>query len=155
VTGQLVTTFENTPQQPFNRFTLKFPSSSNAALVTPPVCGTYTTRGALTPWSAEPGQAPLQVSWPLQLTQGVNGGPCPSSLPPFAPRVVVGTQNNAGGSYSPLYLRIDREDGEQELVKFSTIMPPGLSGNLSGVPLCSDTDIEAAKSVTGAQEEAQ
>jgi hypothetical protein len=156
VTGQLVSTFENTPQQPFSKFTLKFRPGATAPLVSPPACGEYNTQAALTPWSATEREAPRTLTYPFQITQGVHGGPCPSGgVPPFAPQIVAGTQNAAGGSYSPFYLRLTREDGEQELVRFSTTLPPGLSGNLSGIPLCPDADIEAAKNVTGAQEEAQ
>ena len=50
---------------------------------------------------------------------------------------------------SPFYLRIVREDGEQEITKFSTTMPPGLTGNLTGIPFCPDSAIEAARSATG------
>jgi hypothetical protein len=160
VTGQLVTTFENTPQQPFSKFTLKFRPGATAPLVSPPECGTYTTQGSLTPWSGEEHgeliSPPRLVSYPFQITQGVHEGACPSGgVPPFKPTVVSGTENNAGGSYSPFYLRLTREDGEQELVKFSTTLPPGLTGNLTGIPFCPNTDIEAAKQVTGAQEETE
>ena len=67
---------------------------------------------------------------------------------------MAGTQNDAAGSYSPFYLRLTREDGEQELTRFSTTMPPGLSGNLTGIPFCPDAAIAAAKQPTrtGAQE---
>jgi hypothetical protein len=75
-------------------------------------------------------------------------------VPPFGPEVISGTQNNAGGSYSAFYLRILRKDGEQELVKFSTVLPPGLTGNLTGVAKCPDSAIEAARSKTGAEEQA-
>ena len=115
VTGQLTTTFENTPQQPFSRFTLKFRPGATAPLVSPPECGTYTTQAALTPWSAAEGEQPRLVSYPFQITQGVREGACPSGgVLPFKPQVVSGTQNNDGGSYSPFYLRLTREDGEQE-----------------------------------------
>jgi len=73
-------------------------------------------------------------------------------VPPLKPQVVSGTQNNAAGSYSPFYLRIVREDGEQEITKFSTVFPRGLSGNLTGVPFCPDSAIEAARQATGQQE---
>ena len=56
-------------------------------------------------------------------------------MPPFKPQVISGTQNNAAGSYSPFYLRILREDGEQEITRFSTTLPPGLTGNLIGDPV--------------------
>ena len=155
VTGQLVTTFDDNPQQPFNKFTLKFRPGATAPLISPPACGSYGVQGALTPWSA-PEEPRFISSQPFQITQGVHEGPCPSGgIPPFHPQVISGTQNNAGGSYSPFYLRILREDGEQELTRFSTTLPPGLTGNLSGIPFCPDASIEAAKGKTGAQEEAE
>ena len=145
VTGRLVTTFNEAPQQPFTRFILKFRPGATAPLVSPPVCGSYALQGELTPWSA-----PLDVrtisSDPFQITEGVHGGPCPSGgTPPFAPHAVAGTENNAAGSSSPFYLRLERQDGEQELTGFSTIMPPGLTGDLTGIPFCPDAAIEAAR----------
>jgi hypothetical protein len=154
VTGQLVTTFLNNPQQPFSRFTLKFRPGATAPLVSPPTCGTHTTQAELTPWSAP--TEPRLVSSSFETTQGVHEGPCPASgVPPFHPQVISGTNNNAGGTYSPFYLRIVREDGEQELTRFSTTLPPGLTGNLSGIPFCSEADIQLAKEKTGAQEETE
>jgi hypothetical protein len=156
VTGRLTTTFENTPQQPFSKFTLKFRPGATAPLVSPPACGAYAAQGALTPWSSELGEPVLVSSIPFEVTQGVREGACPSGgVPAFNPQVISGTNNNAGGSYSPFYLRIIRQDGEQEMTRFSTTLPPGLTGNLSGIPFCPDASIEAAKSVTGAQEEAE
>jgi hypothetical protein len=154
VTGQLVTTFDDNPQQPFSKFTLKFRPGATAPLVSPPVCGTNTTQAELTPWSA-PDEA-LLVASSFETTSGVHEGPCPNGgLPPFKPQVVSGTENNDGGGYSPFYLRILREDGEQEITKFSTTLPPGLTGNLTGIPFCSDAAIQAAREVSGAQEEAE
>jgi hypothetical protein len=151
VTGQLVTTFDNNPQQPFSRFTLKFHPGATAPLVSPPTCGIYTTQAELTPWSA-PLEPQLVVS-SFETTSGVREGPCPSGgVPPFKPQVISGTENNDAGSYSPFYLRILREDGEQEITRFTTVLPPGLSGNLSGIPFCPEADIEAARSATGQQE---
>jgi hypothetical protein len=151
VSGQIVATFDENPQQPFSRFTLKFRPGATAPLVSPQTCGTYTTQAELTPWSA-PGE-PQPVGSSFEITKGVHEGACPSGgVPPFKPQVISGTQNNAAGSYSSFYLRIIREDGEQELTHFSTTLPPGLSGNLSGIPFCSEADIEAARSTTGTQE---
>jgi hypothetical protein len=151
VTGQLVTTFDNDPQQPFERFTLKFRPGATAPLASPAVCGTYTTQADLAPWSAP--LEPRLVSSSFEITSGVHEGACPSgNIPPFHPYVISGTENNDGGSYSPFYLRIVREDGEQEITRFSTVLPPGLSGNLSGIPFCPDADIEAARHLSGQQE---
>ncbi len=152
VTGQLVTTFQDAPQQPFSKFTLRFRPGATAPLVSPPACGSYAAQGALTPWS-EPGEPQLVGSTPFEVTQGVREGPCPTGgVPPFHPQIISGTQNNDAGSYSPFYLRILREDGEQEITRFTTVLPPGLSGNLSGIPFCSEADVEAARRATGQQE---
>jgi hypothetical protein len=154
VTGRLTTTFLNTPQQPFSRFTLKFRPGATAPLASPPTCGIHTTQAALTPWSAP--LEPRLLSSSFEVTQGVHEGPCPSGgIPPFHPQVISGTQNNAGGSYSPFYLRILRDDGEQELTRFSTTLPPGLTGNLTGIPFCPEAAIQLSKEKTGAQEEAE
>jgi hypothetical protein len=160
-TGRLVTTFNDTPQQPFSRFTLEFSPRQAAPLITPPSCGSYNVQAELTPWSSVemPGETPIGPSaiqsQPFQITHGAHEGPCPTGgVPPFKPQVISGTENNAGGSYSRFYLRILREDGEQELIKFSTILPPGLTGNLTGIPFCPDSAVEAAKRRAGAAEEA-
>jgi uncharacterized repeat protein (TIGR01451 family) len=152
VTGQLVTTFENTPQLPFNRFTLSFRPGEAAPLVSPPVCGAFSGLAQFASWS-EPDEVLSDASPVFSLDHGVGGGACPSGgVPPFNPTIVSGTVSNAAGTYSPFYLRIIREDGEQEITRFTTVLPPGLSGNLSGIPFCSEEDIEAAKHVTGQQE---
>ncbi|MFZ1925099.1 MAG: hypothetical protein WAU42_03045, partial [Solirubrobacteraceae bacterium] len=165
-TGRLVTTFEKQPavdgapvqeglpQQPFSKFTLRFSGTGTAPLITPPTCGNYNVAGLLTPWSAP--LSPVSIaSQPFEISEGVAGRACPTGgVPPFKPQVISGTNNNAGSSNSPFYLRLLREDGEQELVRFSTTLPPGLTGNLSGVAKCSDSAIEAARGKMGAAEQA-
>jgi hypothetical protein len=155
LTGQLVTTFDDLPPLPFSLSTFRFNQGATAPLVTPPACGSYAAQASLTPW-ANPSQvlSPLIPAFPI--SSAFDGGPCPSGgAPPFNPRVITGTQDNSAGSYSPFYLRLVREDGEQEITRFSTIMPPGLTGNLSGIPFCPEAAIEAARARTGAQEEAE
>jgi hypothetical protein len=151
VTGQLTSTFANLPQQPFSVVTFKLKQGTTSPLVSPPACGEYGAQAVLTPSSA-PGE-PRTVTNSLQIEDGIGGGPCPAGgVPPFHPVVLTGTQSNAAGSYSPFYLRINRNDGEQELTRFSTVMPPGLTGNLTGIPFCPDAAIEAARARTGRQE---
>jgi hypothetical protein len=150
-TGQVVTTFDNNPQQPFSRFTLKFRPGATAPLVSPPSCGRYTSNASLTPWSVP--ASPRLLSSSFEVTRGVHEGPCPSGgVPPFAPHVLSGVESNDAGSYSPFYLRLIREDGEQEITKFTTVLPPGLTGNLSGIPFCPEAAIEAARIASGRQE---
>ena len=51
-TGQLITTFDETPALPFTTFKLTFCGGAQAALVTPTQCGTYSTFSDFTPWSS-------------------------------------------------------------------------------------------------------
>jgi hypothetical protein len=151
VTGQLVTTFEDVPQQPFSRFDFHFREGARAPLVTPPSCGTYEAKAEFTPW-ANPDQV-LTTTSSFKVTSGIGGGPCPpGGIPPFDPDYQAGSINNNAKSYSPFYMRLIRKDGDQDMTKFSSVLPPGVLGKLAGVSKCPDAAIEAAKSKTGRQE---
>ena len=152
VTGQLVTSFENTPQLPFNHFNFHFREGSQAPLISPPTCGLYTTTAQLTPWS-EP-LAPVNVSSSFDVTAGVGGGPCPAGAPPFNPGISSGTVNNNAGGFSAFDLRLTRGDGDQEISSFSTSLPNGLAAILTGIPYCPEPDIALARTMTGRAEEA-
>jgi hypothetical protein len=154
VTGQITTTFSNTPQIPFEDLTLKFRSGARAPLVNPAFCGAQTITGHMASW-AQP-NSPAPISSTYQITEGANGAPCPAGgALAFAPGLIAGTNDNVAGSYSPLYLRIIRNDGEQEITGFDSTLAPGVTANLTGVPFCPESAITAAKTKTGAQEEAE
>jgi hypothetical protein len=153
VTGQLVSVFDDLPQLPFSHFHLSFRQGQRSPLVTPQACGTYTTHAELTPWA---GGVAVDTTSSFQVTSGIAGGPCPpAGAPPFAPGVIAGTLNNSAGAFSPLDVRITRNDNEQEITGFSTKLPPGVSASLTGVPFCPETAIALAKTKTGAQEETE
>jgi hypothetical protein len=164
-TGQLVTIFERQPALgslpglgglppvPFSSFTFKFNQGQTSPLVTPPVCGSYSVLAALSPWS-EPQSVLMSLAPPFSITHGFDGGDCPwDGVSPFTPQVVAGTLNNEAAAYTPMYVRVTRSDGQQEITRFSSQLPPGLTANLSGVPFCSDSDIQAAGTRSGVQEE--
>jgi hypothetical protein len=153
VTGRLTTVFENNPQLPYGHFNFHFREGQQAPLITPPTCGSYPINALLTPWS-EPSSTLTDTSI-FQITSGVGGGACPSGgAPPFNPQIVAGTLNDNAGAFSPFYLRLSRGDADQEISGFSTNLPPGLTGDLTGIPFCPEADIEAARKKTGAEEEA-
>lgn len=157
LTGQLTTTFDENPQVPFSVFRLNFRQGATSPLVSPPTCGTYTAEADLTPWSTPLEPSHLTAGFPVET--GVNGGPCPSGgTPPFHPGLLAGSTNNAAGQYTPFYIRLARQDGEQEITHFSIKLPPGVIGKLAGIPLCSDAAIAQALSREheqgGAEEEA-
>jgi hypothetical protein len=153
VSGQIKTTFADTPQLPFEDLTLKFRSGSRAPLVNPAFCGTQSIAAHMSSW-AQP-NSPVDLSSTYKVTEGANGAPCPvgGSLA-FNPGLVAGTLDNVAGSYSPLGVRLTRNDGEQEITGFAATLPAGVTASLTGVPFCPDSAIAVAKSKTGAQEEA-
>ncbi len=149
-TGQLVMTIEEVPQFPVAHFNAHLREGQRAALVTPPACGTYTTEGRFYPWS-DP-DTPRTVFANFEITEG-RDGPCPpAGVPPFHPAFQAGSIDNNAGSFSPFDMRLTREDGEQDMTKFSAILPPGELGSLAGVSKCPDAAIAAAKAKTGKQE---
>jgi hypothetical protein len=153
-TGQLTTTFDDLPQVPFSSFELTFFGGGRAPLVTPPKCDDYDIVARFTPWHASDPDKPLASEIVTRTTsfsvnRGPNGKPCPSGTPPFKPSFTAGTLNNAAGSYSPLFARLTREDGEGEFSRFSMKLPKGVVGSLAGIPFCPELSIVAAWARTG------
>jgi hypothetical protein len=139
-TGQISATFKNTPQLAFEDAELHFFGGDRAPLATPAHCGTYTTNATFTPWS---GTQPVTSQSSFQITTGPNGTACPGTALPFSPSLTAGTVNNQAGSFSPLTVTMSREDGQQNLKSVQLHMPAGLSGVLTGVPLCGEAQADA------------
>jgi hypothetical protein len=138
-TGQVTTTFANSPQAPLEEATFSFFGGARAPLSTPSRCGAYVTRARFTPWSETP---PVSASSTFNVTSGPNGGPCPNPLP-FAPTLEAGMKNVQAGAFSALTTTISREDGNQDIQTVQLRMPPGLSGVLAGIPLCPEAQANA------------
>jgi len=131
--GQIVSTFENNPQLPFEDAELHFFGGERAPLASPSRCGAYTTQASYTPWS---GNGVVDASSTFDVTSGPHGGPCPGASLPFSPSLTGGTTSIQAGGFSPFTMTISREDGEQTLQAISLHMPSGVSGLLAGVELC-------------------
>jgi hypothetical protein len=155
VTGQLTTTFNETPQAPFEDFKVDLFGGSRGVLRTAPTCGTYESKSVLTPWSAPESGPPATWSDPFQITSAPGGGACPANAAgePNSPSFSAGTETPTAGSYSPFVLRLHREDDSQELKGINTVLPPGLTAKLAGVAECPDSAIEAAQHKTGRGEQ--
>jgi hypothetical protein len=157
LTGQITTTFglpgNELPQFPLSHVNVHLREGARSPLVTPGTCGPYTTVAEFTPW-ADP-DSPETVSAPFQITEGVDGAPCPSGgARPFEPGFSAGTLNNRAGSFSPFNMRLTRRDGDQDMTRFSATLPPGMVAKLAGTSFCPEASIEAAKSKTGKAEQA-
>jgi hypothetical protein len=135
-TGQLVSTFDNTPQLPFENLRLHFFGGSRAPLGTPSLCGSYTTTASIVPWSGNP---PVSSSSEFQITSGPNHTPCSDPLP-FDPELTTGSLNIQAGAFTPFTMTMSREDGNQNLDAIQLKMPPGLLGELSKTKLCGEAE---------------
>ncbi len=145
-TGQLTTVFEENPQLPLEDIRLHLFRGARGALITPPACGTHTTTTDLVPWSA-PETADAHPADSFQTTATPAPGACPPSAEgaPNAPAFTAGTLSPAAGAYTPFVLKLSREDGSQRLSGFDTVLAPGLSGKLAGIPFCSEPQIAQAQ----------
>ncbi|HEY1687304.1 MAG TPA: hypothetical protein VGF95_00400, partial [Solirubrobacteraceae bacterium] len=137
--GQITSTFENTPELPFEDFELNFFGGARAPLATPAACGSYTTTASMTPWSQTP---PVSTSSTFLIASGPNGSSCASQLG-FAPSLAAGTVNIQAGEFSPLTTTMSRNDGEQPIKSVKLELPKGLMGTLTGVELCNEANADA------------
>ena len=139
-TGQITATFLDNPQDPLEDAELHFFGGERAPLATPAHCGTYTTNATFTPWSGNPATT-SQSSFDIKT--GPNSSPCPGASLPFSPSLAAGMTNVQAGAFSPFTMTMSREDGQQNLKSIELHMPPGLSGVLTGVPLCGEAQADA------------
>ncbi len=134
-TGQLTTTFVDSPQTPFTRFALRFADGDRAALASPATCGTDTTVATLTPWSGT-------TDLVRNVATTFGGGACGPR--PFGPVLNAGVADPTAGASSPFTLRVDRADRTQEVASISAVsLPKGLVANIGSVPLCPEANAAA------------
>jgi uncharacterized repeat protein (TIGR01451 family) len=139
VTGQITTRFKNSPQAPLEEAEFHFFGGDRAPLATPAKCGAYTTDASFSPWS---GTEAVTSESTFEVTSGPHGGPCLTTLP-FAPALNAGTSDIQAGAFTPLTTNISREDGNQDIQTVQLHFPPGVSGILTGVPLCPESQANA------------
>jgi hypothetical protein len=131
-TGQIVSTFKNTPQVPFEDFKLAFFDGPRASVSSPALCGSYATAASFAPWSRT---ADVPSSSSFSISSAPGGGACPSSQP-FAPGFVAQSTNLQAGAFTPFTVDISRPDGDQAVQGVTMKLPPGLAAMLSKVTLC-------------------
>jgi hypothetical protein len=144
VTGQLTSVFDGLPPVPYSSFEVRLREGPRAPLITPQLCGTYTTQVKLYPFSA-PG-SPLVRTVPFKVTSGAGGGGCaPNEAQlPNTPILEAGVTAPLAAAYSPFVFKLSRPDGSQRFAGLQATLPKGLTARLAGVPYCSEPQIAAA-----------
>jgi hypothetical protein len=143
VSGQLSSTFEDTPEVPFESLKLHFFGDHHQSVSTPTQCGEYSTSAAFTPWS---GGAPVVAGpkAPFTITTGPGGGACPNGSLPFSPNFNAGPSTIQAGAFTSFSLTIAIPDGQQRPTSLTTHLPAGLAAMLSAVTPCPIATADAA-----------
>jgi hypothetical protein len=134
--GQLTAHFDDNPPLQFSDLQVDFKGGPRAPVATPGTCGTFTTTSEFQPWSAPDSGPDATPSSPFD----VLGCGSPNV---FAPTFAAGVTNPQAGSYSPFAVAFSRTDADQQFFGLTATLPPGVTGKLAGVPLCSDGDANA------------
>ncbi len=135
-TGQITTTFTNTPQVPFEELQLELFGGPRGSLATPSSCGSYTASSSFEAWSGTLTQPSSNPSFTI--SSGPGGGPCPSGPLPFAPGLAAGSTNMQAGAFSGFDLTLTNPDGDQALAGLTARLPEGVAAMLSGVQPCGE-----------------
>jgi hypothetical protein len=136
-TGQLVSTFANTPQLPFEELKLHFFDGPRASLSTPASCGSYETRASFAPWS---GSAPAGASSNFQISAGAEGSGC-ADPQPLAPAFNAQSQNTQAGAFTSFTVNLRHRDQDQPLSGLSVRLPSGIAAMLASVSRCGETQV--------------
>jgi hypothetical protein len=134
-TGQITTTFTETPELPFTDFKLSFSGGAQAALATPTQCGSYSTTSDFAPWTT-PFAADVLGRDGFSIGAGPLGAPCPSGPLPFHPSLIAGATTDQAGGYTSFSLLLQRGDDQQRIEKLQFKAPAGLTGEISHVTPC-------------------
>jgi hypothetical protein len=128
--GQLRATFDDNPQLPFSRLEIDLKGGERAALVSPPRCGTFTTRAVLSSWS---GRTVTSES-SFAISRDGRGAPCPPSG--FSPGFAAGVDKPVAGAFTSFRMRLARDETEEELRTATLQTPLGFSARRTDVELC-------------------
>jgi hypothetical protein len=142
-TGRVRAIFDDLPQLPFDEVNLDFRGGPTAPLVTPDTCGTYTTRTEISSY-ARPSE-PVVSEAPMLIDENCTGGGS------FSPRLQAGVANPVAGAYSPLTIRLRRQDGEQNIQRLEVTLPEGELAKLKGVVVCPESLAPAGACPKGSQ----
>jgi hypothetical protein len=151
-TGQLTAVVEENPQATFSNFRLHMNGGPKGTLTSPPTCGPNKTTTEMTPWSGHNDENTPTSSF--NLTSFPGGGSCPKTLAerPFSPGYTAKSDSSKAGAYSPFKVHIGRPNGQQELKVVNVTLPKGLTGNLTGIPYCTEGALAAAADNSGKAE---
>jgi len=152
-TGQLTTTFAETPQVPFTSVKIHL-DDAKGVLSSPPTCSLATTTSTMEPWSTPNSTKTPDSKFTPSSAPG--GGACPTTMAgrPFTPTYTAKSDSEKANAYSPFRVNLGRTDGQQEVKRVDVTLPKGHAANLTGIPYCSEGEIAVAEANSGVAEQA-
>ncbi len=135
-TGQVTTSFTDTPQVPFEELEVNLFGGPRGSLSTPALCGSYAATASFEPWS---GTTPVQASsdpGSFEITSGAGAGPCPPDPLAFSPSFQAGSTNTQAGAFTPFTLTLEHSDSDQPLSAIAMHLPAGVAAMLASVTPC-------------------
>jgi hypothetical protein len=140
-TGQLKTTFSETPEQPFSSLILHFNGGPLAPLANPLTCEAGAATTLFSPFTNTAAKAPTAV---FEVT-GCSG------TPPFSPNQGTSDEPAQGGASATFTLSLVRPQGNQYLAAIKAVLPPGLVGAIPTVALCGEPAAALGKCSSASQ----
>lgn len=131
-TGRISSTFQTSPQVPFEDFHLNFFGGPRASVATPISCGAPQTEALFTPWASP---TPTVSTSPLQVTEGTAGIPC-AEQGGLSPTLIAGSEDPHAGAFSPFTLALTHRDQDQPLTGLSLTLPEGAAAVLASTTPC-------------------
>ncbi len=137
-TGQVSTTFRNTPQVPFEDLQVQLYGGERASLSTPAFCGAYPAQALFTPWSSSTSVSVSAPGEELEVSNGVGGGACPTGPLPLSLQASAQSTDTGASAFTSFSLEISRPDGDQQLAGLTVRLPQGVSALLSSLTPCQE-----------------
>jgi hypothetical protein len=136
-TGQLTTTFSNTPQVPFEDFNLQLKAGSRIVLANPLQCGAVKPAGQVAPYGG--GAAATAAASGFTIDDGSGSGHgCPSSAPFALSQSEAPPHPTQAGEFSSFQYTVTRAQGQQYPTQIATALPEGLLGMIPSIKLCGE-----------------
>jgi hypothetical protein len=134
-TGQLMTSFTENPEAPFNSIALHLNGGAFAPIANPLTCGPVAAAVVFQPFSGQPG-ASLESPFNIE-----NCASPQFAAPPISQS--TSTEPPIGGAESNFTFTLTRPEGQQYLSQMSTMLPPGVVAKIPSVPRCAEAQANA------------
>jgi hypothetical protein len=136
--GQLLTTFENNPEVPFDDLSLDIKGGPKGMLALPPTCGTPGWTSTFSSWASVGAQSPV----PADNDNGAFavGANCSHG---FGPALDAGMSTRAARRNGAFKFKFSRPEGQQYLRGLTATLPKGLLASVKDFQLCTNAQAAA------------